>query len=71
MRLTLRELGHPQPPTPIHCNNAIATDIANGTVKRQRTRSMEIRYFYICDIVKNEEVQVKWHPGQEHIGDYT
>ena len=71
MRLTLRELGHLQPPTSIHCDNATATGIANCTVKRQRSRSMEIQYFYIFDLVKHNEVQVDWHPGQENIGDYA
>jgi hypothetical protein len=70
-RLTLKELGHPQPPTPIHCNNITAADIANGTVKRQRSRSMEMRYFYICDQVKNGEFDVRWHPGHENLGDYA
>jgi hypothetical protein len=70
-RLTLAELGHPQPPTPIHCDNATAAGIANGTVKKQRSRSMEMRYFYICDQVKNEEFSVRWHPGQENLGDYA
>ncbi len=37
-RLTLKELGHPQPKTPIHCNNATAVGIANNTVKRQRSQ---------------------------------
>ena len=32
-RLTLEELGHPQPKTPIHCDNATAVGIANNTVK--------------------------------------
>ena len=35
IRLTLKELGHPQPPTPMHCDNATAAGIANGSVKRQ------------------------------------
>ena len=34
-RLTLEELGHPQPRTHIHCDNATAVGIANNTVKRQ------------------------------------
>eukprot|EP00804_Cyclotella_cryptica_P023665 CCRYP_017686-RG/>CCRYP_017686-RG protein AED:0.45 eAED:0.45 QI:0/-1/0/1/-1/0/1/0/130 len=33
-RLILEELGHQQPPTPIHCDNATATGIANDTVKK-------------------------------------
>ena len=71
IRLTLEDLGHPQPPTPMHCDNATAAGIANNTVKRQRSRSMEMRYFYICDLVKHGIVNVKWHPGQENLADYA
>jgi hypothetical protein len=35
LRLTLQELGHPQPPTPINCDNETAVGIYNGTVKQQ------------------------------------
>ena len=34
-RLTLKEMGHPQPPTSIHCDNSTVAGIANNTVKRQ------------------------------------
>ena len=71
IRLTLEELGHPQTPTPMHCDNAAAAGIANNTVKRQRSRSMEMRYFYICDLVKHVIVNVKCHPGQESLADYA
>jgi len=36
-RLTLEELGHPQPRTPVHCDNATTVGIANNTIKRQRS----------------------------------
>ena len=45
IRLTLEELSQPQPPTPMHFNNATAAGITINTVKRQRSRSMEMRYF--------------------------
>ncbi len=32
-RLALEEMGHPQPPTPIRCNNSTAIGIADNTVK--------------------------------------
>ena len=64
MRLKLRELEHPQPPTPIHFKNAIATGIANGTVERHRSRSMEMRYFYICGLVKHKGVKLSCHTRQ-------
>jgi hypothetical protein len=33
MRLIFTELGHPQPPTPIHINNTTMVGIVNNTVK--------------------------------------
>jgi hypothetical protein len=36
-RKTLADMGHPQPKTPVHCNNATAVEIANNTIKRQRS----------------------------------
>ena len=43
-RLTLAEMGHPQPQTPVHCNNATAVGIANNTIKRQRLQSMDMSF---------------------------
>ena len=70
IRLILQELGHPQPPTPIHCDKYTATGIANNTVKRRQTRSMEMQYFWIADQVARKQFDVKWHPGLENLGDY-
>ncbi len=69
-RLTLKKLGHPQPCTPVHCDNATTVGIANNTIKRQRSRSMEMRYFWIGDKVAQKAYTIKWHPGQENLADY-
>jgi hypothetical protein len=37
LRLTLAELGHPQPPTPIHIDNTTTVGIVNNTIKRQQS----------------------------------
>ena len=52
VRLTLQEMGHPQPATPIHCDNMPATGIAKDTIKKQRSRSMEMRFSWVTDQVK-------------------
>ena len=70
LRLTLAEMGHTQPPTPIHCDNATAVGIANETVKKHRYRPMEMRYFYSCNQFKRGNFGVQWHPGLECLGDY-
>jgi len=41
-KTTLEDLGHPQPKIPVHCNNATAIGIATNTIKRQRSRAMEM-----------------------------
>eukprot|EP00804_Cyclotella_cryptica_P007211 CCRYP_009751-RB/>CCRYP_009751-RB protein AED:0.29 eAED:0.25 QI:0/-1/0/1/-1/1/1/0/612 len=69
-RLILEELGHQQPPTPVHCDNATATGIANDTVKKQRSRSMEMRFFWVTDQVQQRYFDVRWQPGQENLADY-
>ena len=46
IHLILEELGHPQPQTPVHIDNSTAVGIVNSTIKRQQSRSMEMRYFW-------------------------
>ena len=46
IRLTLKELGHPQPPNPTHCDNTTAAGISSGSVKRKSSKAMEMQYFY-------------------------
>ena len=70
IRLILEELGHPQPPTPVHCDNATATGIANNNVKKQRSRHWDMRFFWVTDQVQQQFFDVQWHPGQENLADY-
>ena len=43
LRITLAAMVHPQPPTPIHCDNATAVVIANDTVKKNCSGLKEMR----------------------------
>jgi hypothetical protein len=70
MRLTLIEMKHPQPATPIHTDNTTADGIVNGTVKRQRSRAMDMRYYWIVDQSDQGYFKVVWAPGLENLGDY-
>ena len=68
--LILEELGHPQPTTPVHCDNSTAVAIANDTVKKQHSRAMEMRFFWVTDQVHLDNFNVTWHPGKENLADY-
>jgi len=70
LRLTLEELGHKQPATPVHCDNSTAAAIANNTVKKQRSRAMEKNFFWVADQVARKNFNVIWHPGKENLADY-
>ena len=71
LQLTLEEMGHNQPPTPICCDNERAVGIANETVKKHRSCPMEIRYFYRCEQVRRGNFNVQYQPCLEWLGDYS
>ena len=70
LRLTLAEMGHPQPPTPVHVDNSTCIGIVNNTIKRQQSRAMEMRYFWLLDQQVQKFFSFQYHPGQENLGDY-
>jgi hypothetical protein len=55
LRLTLEEMGHPQPPTPIHIDNSTTVGIVNNTIERQKSRGMEMRYFWLLDTRRTKQ----------------
>jgi hypothetical protein len=69
MRMTLEELGHPQPAT-LTTDNSTACGIMNGTVKQKRTKAMDMRYYWLRDRVRQKQFNVFWEPGCNNLPDY-
>jgi hypothetical protein len=44
LRITLEELGHPQPPTPMMVTD---NSTANESVKQKRSKAMDMRFYWI------------------------
>jgi hypothetical protein len=70
LRTTLKELGHPQPPTPMETYNTTATGYSNGTIKQKRTKAMDMRFYWIKDRVKQGKFDVYWGPGYQNFANY-
>ena len=70
LRLTLMELGHPQPQIKIHVENTTEVGIFNNTIKRQRSSAMNRQYFWLLCQEAQLIFRTKYHPGQENFGDY-
>ena len=70
MRTTLEELGHPQPATPMQTDNSTAGEIMNRRVKQKSSKSMDMRFYWLQDRVKQRQFRVFWAPGKINLADY-
>ena len=70
LRTTLEEMGHPQPPTPIQVDNSTAAGIANDNIRQQRSRAIDMRFYWVRDRVEQEQFTVFWAPGATNLADY-
>ena len=70
LRTTLIELGHPQPPTPIRTDNSTACAIANATCKQRRSKSIDMRFYWLRDRVEQGQFNIYWAPGTTNLADY-
>jgi hypothetical protein len=58
IRITLIELGHKQPVTPLWTDNATAFGILNETIKQKRLKAMDMRYHWLTDRVRQKKFDV-------------
>ena len=70
IRTILLALGHPQPPTTIYCDNECAVGLANDTVKMKRSKSIDMRFHWIRDRIKQGHFVVTWIKGANNLADF-
>jgi hypothetical protein len=70
LRIALEELGHPHPATPMATDNNTASGIATDTVKQQRSKAIDMRFYWIRDRVRQGQFQIYWSKGQTNRADY-
>jgi hypothetical protein len=70
LRHALLELGHPQPPTPIQTDNSTACGIVTSSIRQRKSKSMDMRFYWVQDRVNQGHFIVYWAPGKNNKGDY-
>jgi len=70
LRTTLDEMGHPQPSTPIQVDNSTACGIANDNIRQQRSRAIDMRFYWVRDRTDQKQFHVFWAPGSQNLADY-
>jgi hypothetical protein len=58
LRVTLTELGHIQPPTPLRTDNSTAFGILNETIKQKRSKAMDMQYHWLTDRFRQKQFDV-------------
>ena len=70
LRKTLTETGHPQPTTPIHVDNVRAVGILNETFRQRRSKSMDMRFYWVRDRIHQNQFRIFWEKGSSNLADY-
>jgi hypothetical protein len=69
-RNTLQELGYPQEPTVIMIDNTVAEGLAADTVNAKRSKSMDVRFFWLRDRIQQAQFAVRHLAGRWNISDF-
>lgn len=70
LRTVLAALGYPQPPTLLLCDNECAVGIANDTVKIKRSKSMDMRFHWLRDRIRQGHFIMQWRKGANNLADF-
>jgi hypothetical protein len=69
-RNTLHELGYPQQPTTILIDNTVAVGLAADTLNARRSKSMDVRFFWLRDRIQRAQFIAKHLAGRWNISDF-
>ena len=69
IRITLEEMGHTQPPTPVQVDNSTALGISTGTTKQRKSKAMDMRFYWIMYRINQDQFNIYWKPGSTNRGD--
>ena len=63
-------MGHPQPSTPVHVDSKRAFGILNETFQQRKSRSMNMRFFWVRVRVKQGQFRIFWGKETNNLADY-
>lgn len=69
-RNALKEMGHPQPETPMRTDNSTAYGITNTNLKQKCLKPIDIHFYWLQDRVDQKKFVIFWEPKEVNLGDY-
>ena len=67
---TLTEIGWKQGPTAIQVDNSTLVGITTNEFRQNKSKSMDIRFYWINDRIEQGQFRAFWRPVPENLGDY-
>ena len=60
IRVSLEEMGHSQPPTPVATYNSAENIILNGTENKIKSRAIDMRFYWVSDRIRHNHFHILW-----------
>jgi hypothetical protein len=67
--ITLSEMGHKQDTLELKIEHNTA-DIINNKFQQKRSKTVDMRFYWVKDRVEQDTFNVGWAPGDTNMGDY-
>jgi hypothetical protein len=69
-RRILHNLGYPQPPTLLLCDNECAVGLANRTMTPRLWKSIDMRFHWLQDRIRQRQFRVQHVAGEHNVSDF-
>jgi hypothetical protein len=70
-RSILHNLGYPQPPALLLCDNEIAVGLANQTITPRLSKRIDMRFHWLQDRIQRKQFRVEHVAGHNKIADFS
>ena len=64
-------MGHLQPPKPVTTYNKASNSIVRGTAKQKISRSIDMRFYWVRDRIRQNHFHIFWEEGKKNLADYV
>ena len=70
MRITLEEMGHPQPPTPMQTDNTTALGVITNNIRKKQSKAWDMRMYWLRERQVQKQFRFYWRAGPTNNADY-
>ena len=63
-------MGHYQLLTPVVTDSATSNGFVNDNIRQQKSRAIDMRFYWVCNRVRQEHYLVYWERGKVNLANY-